>query len=914
MTTESPTASRTAAPAPLELSVGQREALTRYAAQLLEGASVHAAHVVAAAIASVQAREPVTDSERPGTATAGPEQAEIYFSAVRRQALARLRSEGGAQRKSTAEGDDAPTSLAQRVERLTPKQREAVWLTFAQGFGYERLTRITGLSLHHVGFLLHSALTNLRDSTAASDDTRVTDHVLGEMSAAQEETFTEACRGDPALKEAVAKARALVAELRATMGFEAAWTTGTTSKPAPKKIGSRRRALWVSAGALLALGIGAAYWWLWAPQPPPGQVNAGTTEEFRLRPDSWKMTKPLPERTEERTTGNAGSSSVPGVRPAALSEPRRTTSTRSDDPGDQARLPPVNSSAGDGGGSSGSVPSGAGRGPSGKPQSGDSAAPSMAKAAGSSGRDHEIPRAASAVKDRSSGEVSEAAKGGAKDRPLPGGLNRTSVASTGKALPLSSSAAKDPAASAGQSKASEKAGGVTASGTSDAVEKAAGDRVDDGLPATSPLSALKAVIKEKRTPDAGAADVSALLDEYSPMARPAAAETIPELAVGVEAAPAPWAEDRRLVRVVLTAAPAREARPAAAHVVLLVDVSASMDAPNRLPLVVASARRLLRGLAPADRVSIVTYAGEARVALPPTTLEHASEIQAALTALKPEGMTNGGAGLRRAYALAHAGFVPGGVNRVLLCTDGDFNMGITSEGELTALVASEAKAGIELGVFGFGRGRQIDPRLEALATAGQGGSGNVTTRRDAERRMAAEVNGWSPTRVRDLSVILECDPRRVAAWRLIGYEENFLPPEALGRRGFEQSELPPGESVTVLFELRSAEGTSTRDVADAAAAVIACVRYRDGNGTAHVIRAPLGDSVARLSEASAEFRFTASVADLGLALRVSPLPHARLDGVVRRAESAAADLAERDYGGYREEFLSLAREARELAK
>jgi Ca-activated chloride channel family protein len=330
---------------------------------------------------------------------------------------------------------------------------------------------------------------------------------------------------------------------------------------------------------------------------------------------------------------------------------------------------------------------------------------------------------------------------------------------------------------------------------------------------------------------------------------------------------------------------------------------------------------LLHDLRPEDRVAIVTYAGEARVALPPTPMARAADVRAALAGLRAEGMTNGAAGLRRAYELARAGFIAGGVNRVVLCTDGDFNMGVTSEAELGALVETEARGGIGLGVFGFGRGRAIDPRLEALAKKGRGSSGHVNSRREAERRMAAEVNGWNAAEVRGVQLGLAGDPARIAASRLVGHDESFLPPEDAGRKSLEVSELAPGEAITALFEIVPKVGARAEVGTGAAAEgevswLTLNLGYRAGGasgGEPRSLRVPVGERGRRWAEASAEFKFTAAVAGLGLALRERPVDGAKLAAVVRWAEEAAAAIGSYP-GGYREEFLALAREVRELAK
>jgi Ca-activated chloride channel family protein len=510
----------------------------------------------------------------------------------------------------------------------------------------------------------------------------------------------------------------------------------------------------------------------------------------------------------------------------------------------------------------------------------------------------------------------ETGQGGGKAPNLPavpGGGARAPVEARSGGAAVPRAEAQAVAATAAGAKADEGAA------SADAKEAVRGADPD-----TAAMAILRAAVAAKRWPEPAAVGAQALLNYFTGEAE-AVVASLEEVAVAVEVAEAPWAPERKLVRVAVRAAPPKTPRAATANLVLLVDVSRSMDAPNRLPLVQEAARRLLHDLKAEDRVAIVTYAGEARVALPPTPMSRAADVRAALAGLRAEGMTNGAAGLRRAYELARAGFVVGGVNRVVLCTDGDFNMGVTSEAELGALVEAEAKGGIGLGVFGFGRGRAIDPRLEALATKGRGGSGHVNTRREAERRMAAEVNGWNATEVRGVQLGLTGDPARIAASRLVGHDESFLPPEDVGRKTMEVSELAPGEAITALFEIvpkvgeraGTGPGAGTVTGADGGTDWLTLnVGYRVGEangGEARSMRVPVRESGRRWAEASAEFKISAAVAGLGLALRERPVDRAKLAAVVRWAEEAAASGAP-DPGGYGEEFLALAREVRELAK
>lgn len=946
------------------LGAEHRGALIRYAAHLLEGAAVPAAEVVEAALAQLVAE---VAGGGAGAEPTGERAVERLYATVRREALGRLRREGLVQRVAAADGDEPAASLAQEVERLTPKQREAVWLKFSHGFGYATIAGITGLSVRNVGFLLHSAVTHLRETAApdggvvTGDDARVTDYLLDEMKPAERAAFEEEVKRSDETKRAVKDVRRIVEELNGVLASAEAGATSTKAKRRRAGAGFWR-AKWFYGMLLTALAIGGGVWWWERDEEETRALGAGGAEEFRLRPDAWKLAKARAERAERAEqdarsavrAGEGGGAAARGgavdggraevgsraeeekraeqerVRAETGTQERPVASSRDEEKfqdekakgkpvDDEPRVTLAGVGGGGGGGAAGAgvagVVAGGGAGATGSPVAGEGAA-----GAGKSGRGS--PAANPGGTGKASGAVA-AAQGGAKAATLPllpGPAGKPTSALAEKGAPGKKPEAKG-AAPMFIAGAKEAAGGASRPAVRGEPRAAEVETVGMG--------ALRVALAAKRWPAPEAVGAEALLN-YFPTEGAVAVDAAGVTAT-VEVAEAPWAPERRLMRVVVRAAPPKTPRSATANVILLVDVSQSMEGPNRLPLVQEAVRRLLHDLRPEDRVAIVTYAGEARVALPPTPMTRAADVRAVLGALQAEGVTNGGAGLRRAYALARDGFIVGGMNRVVLCTDGDFNMGVTSETELAALVEREAKDGVGLAVFGFGRGRAIDPRLEMLATKGRGASGNVNTRREAERRIAAEVNGWSPTEVREVRVEFECDPMRVAARRLVGYDENFLPPDDIGRRSVQVGELAPGEAITALFEIeprkagadagraeRRAEGTGAGERKAASGVTLRVSYTAAASGQRRTVYVPVVDTGARWPEASAPFKFSAAVAGLGLALRESPPAPERLAEVVRWAEEAAAMSGGADGGGdpggYREEFLALAREARDAAK
>jgi len=200
-------------------------------------------------------------------------------------------------------------------------------------------------------------------------------------------------------------------------------------------------------------------------------------------------------------------------------------------------------------------------------------------------------------------------------------------------------------------------------------------------------------------------------------------------------------------------------------------------------------------------VAIVVYAGASGLALPSTPVKKAPEILAALDALTPGGSTNGAMGLELAYDIAKANLVSGGINRVILCTDGDFNVGVTGEGELTRLIGEKAKSGVFLTVLGFGMGNYKDATLEKLADKGNGNYGYIDTRREAEKMLVGQVNGTLVTIAKDVKLQVEFNPAQVASYRLIGYENRLLKKEDFNNDAVDAGEIGAGHTVTALYEV-----------------------------------------------------------------------------------------------------------------
>jgi secreted protein with Ig-like and vWFA domain len=411
-------------------------------------------------------------------------------------------------------------------------------------------------------------------------------------------------------------------------------------------------------------------------------------------------------------------------------------------------------------------------------------------------------------------------------------------------------------------------------------------------------------------------------------------------AASLEVATAPWDSSVRLVRVGLKGREVSTADRPRANLVFLLDVSGSMNQPNKLPLVKESMRLLLRRLREDDRVAIVVYAGATGVALPSTAAANGGAIEAAIERLTASGSTNGAAGINLAYQIANENFVRGGINRVILCTDGDFNVGVTNQGDLVRMVEERAKSNVFLTVLGFGMGNLKDSTLELLADKGNGNYGYIDTRAEAEKLLVDQVNGTLVTIAKDVKIQVEFNPARVAAYRLVGYENRLLAKEDFNNDRVDAGEIGAGHTVTALYEVVPAAGANVpaefgvppvdelkyqRPAANAtpgqldarfgAAAqdsdelLTVKIRYKEPTGTeSRKLEFPLHDTGKAFSAASPDFKFAAAVAGFGLALR-EDRPNVQ---VMNAALEWADDGLRDDPMGYRSEFIGLVRRAASL--
>ena len=349
--------------------------------------------------------------------------------------------------------------------------------------------------------------------------------------------------------------------------------------------------------------------------------------------------------------------------------------------------------------------------------------------------------------------------------------------------------------------------------------------------------------------------------------------------VTTELAPAPWNGERQLLMIGIKGYDVPKAKLPPANLVFLIDTSGSMDAPGKLPLLKQAFSQLVKQLRPQDRVSIVVYAGSAGLVLPPTPGDRQEEILAALDRLQAGGSTNGGDGIRLAYAMAKQAFVEGGANRVLLATDGDFNVGTIDEGALKTLVADQRKSGIALTTLGFGEGNYNDALAEQLADAGDGNHAYIDSVAEARKVLVRQMGGTLLTIARDVKIQVEFNPALVAEYRLIGYENRALRREDFANDKVDAGDIGAGHEVTALYEITPA-GSGARQlpalrygdskpVANARTGEIADLRLRykrPGQDASRLIDAPILRASLR-PQASDTLRFAAAVAAYADALR-----------------------------------------------
>lgn len=403
--------------------------------------------------------------------------------------------------------------------------------------------------------------------------------------------------------------------------------------------------------------------------------------------------------------------------------------------------------------------------------------------------------------------------------------------------------------------------------------------------------------------------------------QPAAAAPEPFRLI-TEQAQCPWNPAHQLVQVALQARQVATEKLPPANLVFLVDVSGSMQGEDRLGLVQQSLRLLTKQLRPQDRVALVVYAGAAGTVLPPTAGSERATILQAIDNLAAGGSTAGGAGLRLAYQVARQHFNKEGNNRVILCTDGDFNVGEQSDDALEHLIVQERESGVFLTVLGVGQGNYQDKKMELLADKGNGNYAYLDNLDEARRVLVQQFGGTLFTLAKDVKLQVEFNPQRVREYRLVGYENRVLAAEDFNNDRKDAGELGAGHTVTALYEVvpvgapGAVDGLKYQPAKPAAVApesaelLTVKLRYKEPRGlTSRLLAVPLAGAARPLAEASENLRFAAAVAQFGMLLRQSDYRgSATYETTIRLAEGARRF----DPDGYRAELVRLVRLAEGL--
>ncbi|PSK95247.1 VWA domain-containing protein [Taibaiella chishuiensis] len=381
---------------------------------------------------------------------------------------------------------------------------------------------------------------------------------------------------------------------------------------------------------------------------------------------------------------------------------------------------------------------------------------------------------------------------------------------------------------------------------------------------------------------------------------------------------APWNKGHKLLRIGLQGKSILPEQLPASNLVFLVDVSGSMNDPNKLPLLKASMKLLVRQLRPVDRVAIVVYAGAAGLVLPSTPGDHKAEINAALEQLQAGGSTAGGAGIELAYKIAAEHFIKDGNNRVILATDGDFNVGASSDADMQTLIEQKRKTNIFLTCLGYGMGNYKDSKMEVLADKGNGNYAYIDNLQEANRFLVKEFSGTMYSIAKDVKIQVAFNPQYVQDYRLIGYENRRLKAEDFANDAIDAGELGSGHRVTALYEIIPrgvtnvfAQKHAETEKAGGAKAVaafgdeLAGIKFRykkpDGDKSIEMIQT-IDHTPQSLEQASADFKLAAAVAWFGLKLRHSDLVQdTTREAILKLAKAAVAS----DSQGYKAELVRL---------
>jgi len=400
------------------------------------------------------------------------------------------------------------------------------------------------------------------------------------------------------------------------------------------------------------------------------------------------------------------------------------------------------------------------------------------------------------------------------------------------------------------------------------------------------------------------------------------------VAIHTELSTAPWNPQHQLVRIGLKAKEVKTDKLPPSNLVFLIDVSGSMDEPNKLPLVKTSMKMLVDNLRPIDHVAIVVYASEVGVKLESTPGDQKEKIKDVIDQLGAGGSTAGGAGIIMAYKIARDKFIKGGNNRIILATDGDFNVGPSSDKSMEQLIEEERESKVSLSILGFGMGNLKDSKMERMADKGHGNYAYIDNITEATKSMVSEFGGTLFTVAKDVKVQVEFNPAKVQAYRLLGYEDRLLNKEDFNNDSKIGGDMGVGHTVTALYEIipvgvkdnftgsvdplkyqKPAENPVHNNSSEV---MTVKFRYKQPDGDVSKMESVVvADKPVKATQTSDDFRFAAAVAEYGLLLRNSQYKqNSKFDQLIAMAKSAKG----KDDDGYRAEFIRLVESTKNMMK
>jgi len=448
---------------------------------------------------------------------------------------------------------------------------------------------------------------------------------------------------------------------------------------------------------------------------------------------------------------------------------------------------------------------------------------------------------------------------------------------------------------------------------------------------TASYSNVRRFINEGSLPPKDAVRVEEMINYFTyDYAQPADEKPF---AMHIDVAGCPWEASHRLVRIGLKGKEIATDKRGPSNLVFLLDVSGSMTPPERLPLVKQAMRLLVEKLTENDRVAIVVYAGASGLALSSTTGEHKEQVLEALENLQAGGSTNGAEGIQLAYKIAADNFIKDGVNRVILATDGDFNVGVTSQGDLIRLIEEKAHSGVFLSVLGVGTDNLKDSTMQKLADKGNGNYAYLDSLDEARKVLVQQMNGTLVTIAKDVKIQLEFNPARVASYRLIGYEKRMLRKEDFNNDKVDAGEIGAGHTATALYEVvpvgaainpaatvpavdplkySSSEKSTSAQSPSSNEMLTVKLRYKKPDGDrSELLERAVTDTSTKFENAPADLKFAAAVAEFGMILRDSDY---KGDGTFAAVLEWAEEGKGKDTNGYRSGFIELVRKAQALKR